>query len=174
MPLRRWVIVALLAFGCRNAEPSPPPAVLAPEPPVTAAASAEPAPSRAGQPGEPRWQELVGRCVTAQGTVGGGAKTGALLDGGSWRIGLILDEPAAKRWWSLPAGSRIRVRAVVGERADRPVFVQKPGEPVTQGIPVPEGTDLDQARRRFVLEQVELGSVRPRGEVDKELEASLG
>jgi hypothetical protein len=36
-------------------------------------------------------------------------------------------------------------------RHDLPVFVQKPGEPPRQGIPVPEGTDLHAASRRYVV-----------------------
>jgi hypothetical protein len=36
-------------------------------------------------------------------------------------------------------------------RHDLPVFVQKPGEPPLQGIPVPEGTDLHAASRRYVV-----------------------
>jgi len=48
-------------------------------------------------------------------------------------------------------GRRVRVTGVLEERNDLPVFVQKPGEPVAAGMPVAEGSDLQQASRRYVL-----------------------
>ena len=48
-------------------------------------------------------------------------------------------------------GRRVVVTGVLAEDHGLPVFVQREGEPIVQGIPVPEGTDLEQASRRFVL-----------------------
>jgi hypothetical protein len=48
-------------------------------------------------------------------------------------------------------GHRVEVVGVLEERHDLPVFVQKPGEFPRQGVPVPEGTDLHEASRRYVL-----------------------
>jgi len=46
---------------------------------------------------------------------------------------------------------RVEVAGVLEERHDLPVFVQKPGEMPVAGIPVPEGTDLREASRRYVV-----------------------
>jgi hypothetical protein len=48
-------------------------------------------------------------------------------------------------------GKRVRVTGILDEDHGLPVFVPKEGEPIQQGIPVPEGTDLDEASKRFVL-----------------------
>jgi hypothetical protein len=46
---------------------------------------------------------------------------------------------------------RVQVTGRIIQRSDLPVFIQRPGEPVMAGMPVPPGTDLEQARRRFLL-----------------------
>lgn len=48
-------------------------------------------------------------------------------------------------------GKKVRVSGVLAEDNGLPVFIQKKGEPVVQGIPVPEGTDLKKASRRYIL-----------------------
>jgi hypothetical protein len=48
-------------------------------------------------------------------------------------------------------GKRVRVTGKVIERADLPVFVHRDDEPEMAGMPVPPGTDLEKARRRFLL-----------------------
>ena len=48
-------------------------------------------------------------------------------------------------------GRRVRVAGVLEERHDLPVYVARPGEPAAGGIPVPEGTDLREASRRYVI-----------------------
>ena len=50
-------------------------------------------------------------------------------------------------------GQRVEVVGVLEERHDLPVFVLRAGEPTIAGIPVPEGTALHAASRRFVLTQ---------------------
>ena len=45
------------------------------------------------------------------------------------------------------------VCGVVAKRYDLPVFVPRKGEPVVQGIPVPEGTDLHEAGKRYIIEK---------------------
>jgi hypothetical protein len=47
-------------------------------------------------------------------------------------------------------GKTLKVKGVVIERFDLPVFVEKEGE-TKSGIPVPEGTDLKEASHRFLL-----------------------
>jgi hypothetical protein len=48
-------------------------------------------------------------------------------------------------------GELLTVSGVLGQDHGLPVFVPTPGEPIVQGVPVPEGTDLDQASHRFLL-----------------------
>lgn len=45
----------------------------------------------------------------------------------------------------------VRVTGKLVVKKDLPVFIQKEGEPVQQGIPVPEGTNLEEAQKRYVL-----------------------
>jgi len=48
-------------------------------------------------------------------------------------------------------GRKLRVTGLLAEDYGLPVFIPKPNEPLVQGIPVPEGTDLQKARHRFLL-----------------------
>lgn len=83
---------------------------------------------------------------------------GAALD---LKLGAVVDTPEGHLWidglsgWPdglYKAGARVRVEGVLVQRGDLPVFVERKGEPIKAGIPVPAGTDLDQARQRVVLE----------------------
>lgn len=49
-------------------------------------------------------------------------------------------------------GKQITVTGVLAEDTGLPVFVQQKDQPIVQGIPVPEGTNLHQAGHRFVLQ----------------------
>ncbi len=50
-------------------------------------------------------------------------------------------------------GKRVKVTGVLTEDHALPVFIPKQGEPIPQGIPVPEATDLYQASHRYVLKE---------------------
>lgn len=115
------------------------------------------------------WSALLGRCVVAEGYVSGGAKSGPTLLGRSFAIALVPQGTQA-----VPTGARVRARGVVAERSNSAVFIQRPGEPVQQGIPVPEGTDLAAARRQRVLEHAVVTALRSRAEVEAALTAALG
>jgi hypothetical protein len=135
----------------------------------------EPQP-RVPQSREPQalgWGEYRDACVVLEGYVGG-EKIGPRLAAGARSIALRLDTSGEQAWNALPAASRVRVRGVVRERADLPVFVVPPDGPVEQGIPVPEGTDLEKARRRYVLEEAQVTLLRPPTEVSANLQASIG
>lgn len=176
--------VCLLLVGCRKAEqrdadlpPTPAPAS------ASAPAQSQPQPqpqAERADAAEPRsalveWSKLVGRCVIVEGYATGGGKTAESLEGGSWSIGIAPGALAdAGSFPSLRPGSRVRMRGVVAVRADRPVFVEKPGELPMQGIPVPEGTDLEQARRRYVLDKISVTPLRSAAEVERALTASIG
>jgi len=112
-----------------------------------------------------------GRCVTAEGYAQA-QKIGALLNLGGPTIGVFFESGESQ--WTVPLGVRVRVQGRVAERADLPVFVQEPGEPIMQGMSVPAGTDLEQARRRFVIEQAEATVLRTPEQVEASLAASVG
>ncbi len=50
-------------------------------------------------------------------------------------------------------GKRVKVTGVLAEDHGLPVFIQRKGEPIPQGIPVPEGTDLNKASHRYLLKE---------------------
>lgn len=74
-------------------------------------------------------------------------KLGAALRGGDFYVWI----DGLHDWPTEYVGQRVEVVGVLEERHDLPVFVQKPDEPPVQGIPVPEGTDLHEASRRYVV-----------------------
>ena len=90
------------------------------------------------------WEDRLGQEVTLEG-VAVDAKLGALLElpGDS----IWLDR---KDWPAGYYGRRVRVTGVVIRRDDLPVFIPEEGEE-RAGIPVPPGTDLREARVRYLL-----------------------
>jgi hypothetical protein len=48
-------------------------------------------------------------------------------------------------------GKKVRASGILVEDHGLPVFIPKDGEPLVQGIPVPEGTDLKKASHRYLL-----------------------
>ena len=99
----------------------------------------------------------VGSRVTWRG-VAENHKVGAFLLG----PGIFVDLPGT-HWPSEVVGRTVEVRGTIVEHHDLPVFVADPNEPPVAGIPVPPGTDLHEASKRFVLEQVEWRVIRGGG-----------
>ena len=177
-----WYTAAFLAcfaaaVGCRPAgEPAPQAA-----PPATTAAAAarrsashEAATSAPPEPPAIDWSRPEGECVQVEGWAGG-QKIGPLLVMPRGSIAVALADPRGdEAWWALPSGARVGAEGVVTRRADLPVFVPKPGEPEVQGIPVPPGTDLEAARRRFVLERARVTLIRTPADVEAALSAAIG
>jgi hypothetical protein len=164
-------------LSCRQAEDPPQTPSTQPSAPQHPGAlqmqQTTPAPP-AGAQSEPAFAPHRGRCVIVEGYASG-QKIGPLLQGGAWAIGVSLKDPRGDAaWWALPGGSRVRVRGVVTERSDLPVFIQKKGEPIMQGMPVPEGTDLDEARRRYVLDQASVTQARSVAQAESDLKAAVG
>lgn len=89
----------------------------------------------------------LGQRVAAVGVAANG-KGGPRLVGDAFDL-WIDTEP----WPAHANGQRVEVVGVLEERHDLPVFVPRAGEPTIAGIPVPEGTALHAASRRFVLTQ---------------------
>jgi hypothetical protein len=111
-----------------------------------------------------------GRCVIAEGYAQA-QKIGAALNLGGPMLGVVFDEQSQ---WTVPLGVRVRVKGRIAERADLPVFVQDPNGPIMQGMPVPPDTDLEQARRRWVIERIETTVIRTPEQVEAELAESAG
>ena len=93
-------------------------------------------------------QVRLGQPVTLEG-VAEARKLGAALRGNGFEVWIDrLDE-----WPARAAGRKVRVTGALKDRHDLPVYIQKAGEPSVSGIPVPEGTDLRQAARRYVVRE---------------------
>lgn len=104
-------------------------------------------PGCANQPTQPgRLATLVGQPVALEG-VAEARKLGAALRGDDFDV--WIDQ--LSDWPSNHVGKKVRVTGVLEQRHDLPVYIQRPGEPVAGGIPVPEGTDLREASRRYVV-----------------------
>lgn len=66
-------------------------------------------------------------------------------------------------WPEAVSGKKVQAVGVLEERYDLPVFVPEPGGLLVQGIAVPQGTDLHQASRRFVLRDAVWALVQGKG-----------
>lgn len=104
---------------------------------------AKPQPEQAAQ--NP-WASKLGQTVTVEGQASN-AKLGAIV--GAEPAPIWIDGLDA--WPEEVAWKRVQVTGTVIERHDLPVFVRKEGEPEMAGMPVPPGTDLHAASRRFLL-----------------------
>lgn len=92
------------------------------------------------------WAASVGETRTAVG-IARTAKLGAVVltkDDMVWIDGL-------DAWPDDIEGKTVRVVGTVIERKDLPVFVTKPDEPQRTGIPIQEGTNLEEAATRYLL-----------------------
>jgi hypothetical protein len=93
----------------------------------------------------------LGRQITVEGW-SVNRKNGAQVVGvnfGVWIAGL--SEWPPEYYTGGDRGQRVRVTGILAEDEGLPVFIPKKDEDTIQGIPMPEGTDLKSARRRFLL-----------------------
>lgn len=173
--------VIAIAFGpllaCRRAEDPPhtpsPPAQTQTQARTPALQTQKTTPSTSSEP-DFDWSPHRGRCVLAKGYVSG-SKLGPLLQSGTFSIAVKMKDPPGDEAWSrLPGGSLVRVQGIVTERSDLPVFVPKEGKPIMQGTPVPEGTDLAKARRRYLIEEASATLLRTVARARAELKAAVG
>ena len=98
--------------------------------------------------------DLLGKKIEISG-IAINAKLGALLiteDGSIWINGK--EEWPKGYYYGGDNGKKLKVTGTVIEKYDLPVFIQKEGELPQSGIPVPEGTDLKEASRRYLLKNV--------------------
>ncbi len=101
------------------------------------------------KPPSPTTQKIVGSRVQLRG-VAENWKVGAYLGGQE----VWVDLPN-REWPEAVNGRTVEVTGTLVERHDLPVFIQDPSKPAKAGMPVPPGTDLHEASRRLVLENVE-------------------
>ncbi len=98
--------------------------------------------------------ENIGRRVTVEGWAVN-RKGGAALEGEGFTLWIVeMEGWPAEYCRGGERGKRLRVTGVLQEDHGLPVFIPRPDQPIPQGIPVPEGTDLEAASRRFLLEDV--------------------
>ncbi len=113
-------------------------------------------PSTSEKSGSRNWEQELGKRVTVTG-MAINRKVGAFvafegsgiyvdLPSNAWPIGLYHGDGN---------GEVVEVTGTVTQRSDLPVFIQQPGEEPKAGIPVPPGTDLNVAAKRYILEAVE-------------------
>lgn len=171
MPARAAILGLIFGSACRSEDPR----TLDPTSPPASndAVPVTNEPPRASPHAGSALADHLGGCVTVEGTAGG-RKLGPELRVGDASLGVMLNARLETTWDELPAGTRVRVKGTVRERADLPVFVPKDGEPMKAGIPVPEGTDLEKARKRLVVEADTLEVVRPIEDVERDLSAKVG
>ncbi len=110
-------------------------------------AATSPQPAAACEKGA-AWEEQLGRTITVTGTAQN-LKLGAVVDtekGMIWLDGI-------DSWPDDLNGRKVKVEGTVIKKNDLPVFIEKKeGEPQVSGMPVPEGTDLEKAGLRYLLE----------------------
>ena len=94
--------------------------------------------------------DLIGKEITLIGKPTN-AKVGAKLQCDGFSMYIFL--PGTH--WDYETGvNLLKVTGTVAVRHDLPVFIQRKGEPSISGIPVPEGADLHEASKRYVLDSV--------------------
>lgn len=93
----------------------------------------------------------LGKRITLEGQASN-RKIGAELVGSDFNVWIdgITDWPKEYRA-SGDKGKKVRVVGILAEDHGLPVFIPKEGEESIQGMPVPEGTDLEKASHRYLL-----------------------
>ena len=104
--------------------------------------------SSAGSANPPNLRDRLGQQVTLEG-VAETRKLGAALRGD----GFVVWIDRLEHWPAEALGKKVRVAGILEERHDLPVYVQKSADPPAAGIPVPEGTDLREASRRYIVRE---------------------
>ena len=140
------LLMACVLIGCSQGE----------GPPTSPAARQEEAVGRGGSEITGDWKNHLGQRVTVHGKALN-HKLGAYLEGDEY--GIYVDLPdthwPSELYFGKGDGEQVTVTGTVVERNDVPVFIPNPNKPLVQGVPVPEGTDLEGASKRYVLESVE-------------------
>jgi len=142
----RTVIISAL-FSCAPLAA----ACSSPAPPPTEQPEVSQQPTAAGTTVVDEFAAVLGQQVTFEGLavdmkLGAGLVVGEhtiFMDGmDSWPDGYYEGDGKEKK---------VTVTGTLIERHDLPVFVQQEGEPIKSGMPVPPGTDLEEASRRYLL-----------------------
>jgi hypothetical protein len=100
-------------------------------------------------------RENLGRRITVRGWAVN-RKGGAALEGAGFTLWMAdLDSWPDEVCVGGERGKRLRVTGMLAEDHGLPVFIPRTGEPIRAGIPVSEGTDLEAASHRFLLQEAE-------------------
>ena len=91
---------------------------------------------------------MAGKTITVEG-IAENRKDGAVLRGEHFELWIV-----ELSGWPDSDRKKVRATGVLAEDRGRPVFIRRPGEPIVQGVEVPEGTDLEKAGHRWVLKSV--------------------
>lgn len=94
------------------------------------------------------WSKYLSNEVTVEG-IALNAKMGAFIQSPDPSNSIWVD--SLSHWPEEYFGNNVQVTGFVIVKYDLPVFIPKEGEPLKTGIPVPEGTDLHEASKRFLL-----------------------
>ena len=101
------------------------------------------------------WEKHIGTKVTVTGKALN-RKIGAYVQ--TRREGIYVDLPQTHwpndLYFGGDNGETITVTGTVVERNDLPVFAPDPNRLPIQGVPVPQGTNLEDASKRYILESV--------------------
>lgn len=112
----------------------------------------------------------IGKDISVEGWTGHYKNgDGLLLDNGSivW-----MDDSFAwpEEYYSgSDKGKKVKVTGTLAEDYGLPVFIPDENEPIVQGMPVPEGTDLEEASHRFLLENATWELIEENSSYDKTL-----
>ena len=107
--------------------------------------------------GCPVKKENLGKQIMIEGWAVNRAKASAQVVGSNFAV--WIDEKEFRAWPKNiysggDTGKKVRVTGVLAEDHAYPVFVQRKGGPALQGVPVPEGTSMEEASHRWILKQV--------------------
>jgi hypothetical protein len=107
-------------------------------------------------------QANVGQVITVEGWAVN-RKIGAELKGDGFSVFIEgLDSWPAGYYVAGDKGRRVRVTGMLIEAYDLPVFEETHDSPLArQGIPVPRGTDMHQARHRYLLQNAKWELIEP-------------
>ena len=103
------------------------------------------------------WQTQLGETVTITGKAVNHKISAYLYMETS---SIYVDLPGSTHWpeglyHGGTEGELVTVTGTIAHRSVLPVFILNPNEPTPQGIPVNEGTDLNEDSKAYVLEDVE-------------------
>ena len=96
------------------------------------------------------FEDQVGKVVTLKGRAEN-AKLGAILVGEDFSVWIDGLDRWPEEFFQGGGWRRVKVTGTVIEKYDLPVFIPQENDLMITGMPVPKGTDLHEASRRYLL-----------------------